>query len=333
MLEGKTCVVAGASGFLGGRLATLLAENGVAVRALVRESSVVNLPPTVPIFRCAFSDSDGLAQAFDGANILFNCAGHSSDWGPWKDFQEGNIDSVDHLCRAAALAGIGRLLHVSTTDVYGYPQVACDETHPLIDVGLPYNRSKIAGDRLARSLGKELGLEVAVIRPATIFGPRSHDWVVELSRELKAERVPLLKHGQTNAGLVLVDDVAQAMIELAAAPRLDGDAYNVVDPTPITWQSYFTTLCEVVGSRPPHLNLPVSLAVSTAYASEAVWRVLAIKSRPLFTRQVVYVMSRDQHYHVKKLQQAITNFPAIGLVRGIELTRAWLASESGSGVS
>lgn len=331
MLEGKTCVVAGASGFLGGRLATLLAENGVAVRALVRETSVVNLPPAVPIFRCAFSDADGLAQAFNGADILFNCAGHSSDWGPWKHFREGNIDMVDHLWRAAARAGIGRVLHVSTTDVYGYPRVACDETHPLIDVGLPYNRSKIAGDRLARGLGKELGLEVAVIRPATIFGPRSHDWVVELSRQLKSERVPLLDRGRTNAGLVFVDDTAHAMIALAALPRLDNDAYNVVDPTPLTWLSYFTALCEVIGSRPPRLNIPVSIAFVTAYASERAWQLLAMRSRPLFTRQVVYVMSRDQHYHVAKLQKTIANFPPIGLAQGIDLTRAWLALEYASG--
>lgn len=331
MLEKETCVVAGASGFLGGRLATLLAENGVAVRALVRASSVVDLPPAIPIFRSAFSDGNGLAQAFDGADILFNCAGHSSDWGAWKDFREGNIDSVDQLWRAAARAGIGRVLQVSTTDVYGYPRIACDESHPLIDVGLPYNRSKLAGDCLARELGKELGLEVGVIRPATVFGPRSHDWVVELSRQLKSERVPLLKHGQTNAGLVFVDDAAHAMIALAALPRLDVDAYNVVDPTPITWLNYFTQLCEVIGSRPPRLNIPVSIAFATAQVSEAAGRLLAMRRRPLFTRQVVYVMSRDQHYHVTRLREKVTDFPTVGLARGIDLTREWLAREYASG--
>ena len=264
-------------------------------------------------------------EALRGAGILFNCAGHSSDWGPWKEFSEGNIDSVGQLWIAAARAGVRRALHVSTTDVYGYPQIACDETHPLLDVGLPYNRSKIAGDVLARRMGRELGLEVSVIRPATIFGPRCHDWVIELSRELKAERVPLLRHGQSNAGLVFVDDVAHAMIGIAAAPEME-EAYNVVDPAPITWLSYFTTLCEVIGSRPPHFNIPVSVAFALARASESAWRVFGIKSRPLFTRQVVYVMCRDQHYRTEKLRTKI-DFPIVGLARGLELTRAWLEQE------
>ena len=327
MLEGTICVVAGASGFLGRRLAELLQQEGAAVRALVRPSSRVVLPQSIAIVRCPLADGEALAAALDGADILFNCIGHSADWGAWESFHEGNIESVEHLWRAAARAGVGRILHVSTTDVYGYPRSACDESQPLIDVGLPYNRSKIAGDRLARGLGSELGLDVTVVRPATIFGPGSHDWVLELGRLLQAGQVPTIRGGRTNAGLVFVDDVGYAMIELAAVSDAAGEAYNVVDPSPISWYAYLAGICEVMGARPPRVDIPEGLALSLAFLSETVWRCLGMKRRPLFTRHAVYVMCRDQHYGAAKLCEKIARFPRVGLAQGLDTTWAWLAEQ------
>ncbi|WP_175958491.1 NAD-dependent epimerase/dehydratase family protein [Burkholderia sp. BCC0405] len=328
MLENACCAVAGASGFLGRRVAELLLLRGADVRAIVRTSSQVAPIDTLRVFALDLDDADALTTALQGVTVLFNCIGHSSDWGPWSEFVDGNVDSVERLWRAAAAAGVKRIVHVSTTDVYGYPKAPCDERHMLTDVGLPYNRSKILGEALARRLAAELGLAVTIVRPATIFGPRSHDWVVELSRELRARRVPTLDGGHTHAGLVFVDDVADSLIGLAERSETVGEAYNVVDPQPIEWRRYFAELCETLNVRGPNIDIPSPLALAAARASEAAARLLRSKRRPLFTRHIALVMSRDQHYASAKLCRVLPEYPRVGLQRGLALTKTWLIHHS-----
>jgi nucleoside-diphosphate-sugar epimerase len=138
--------------------------------------------------------------------------------------------------------------------------------------------------------------------------------------------VPTLSGGRTHAGLVYVDDVALAMMSLAEKGG-GGDAYNVVDPEPISWRDYFAVLCAAMDIAPPRLDIPAGVAMGVARCSEALWRALRRETRPLFTRHVACVMSRDQHYSSDKLRRAVPEFPRIGLRRGLELTTAWLAAE------
>jgi nucleoside-diphosphate-sugar epimerase len=125
---------------------------------------------------------------------------------------------------------------------------------------------------------------------------------------------------------VYVDDVALAMMSLAGKGG-GGDAYNVVDPEPISWRDYFAVLCAAMDIAPPRLDIPAGVAMGVARCSEALWRALRRETRPLFTRHVACVMSRDQHYSSDKLRRAVPEFPRIGLRRGLELTTAWLAAE------
>src|SRR5262249_42866005 len=130
-------------------------------------------------------DAAALDAALRGVDLVFNCAGRSSDWGAWREFHSANVLGVRALLAAAhRAASVQRFVHVSTTDVYGYPLSGCDETHPIRDVGLPYNRSKAIGDRIAMQFHQRTGLPVTVVRPATVFGPESKDWCTEIARLL-----------------------------------------------------------------------------------------------------------------------------------------------------
>ncbi|HEX3499647.1 MAG TPA: NAD-dependent epimerase/dehydratase family protein, partial [Stellaceae bacterium] len=213
-----------------------------------------------------------------------------------------------------------------TTDVYGYPRTPGDETDELRDVGLPYNRSKGLGDALALRFCRETGLPITVVRPATIFGPRSKDWVVELGELLAAGWVVTIGRGAVPAGLVYVDDVAEAMIALAANPAAIGEAYNVVEPTSITWRAYFDRLADGLGVARPRFDLGPTTAYALGWLCEGVYRTLGMSSRPLFTRHVVCLLSRSQHYDARKLQAAVKAFPVIGVEEGMARTLAWLTA-------
>jgi nucleoside-diphosphate-sugar epimerase len=325
-----TDLVIGASGFLGRRLAEMLVARGDDVSLLARPSSRVDdLPGARRVIRCSLDDVDSLGRAMRDIRFVYNCAGFSSDWGIWEHFRAANIDGVANVLQAARHASVERVIHVSTTDIYGYPRKPCDETRGFHDVGLPYNRSKGLGDDLVLDFHRRTGLPVTLVRPATIFGPRSKDWVIELSRLLIAGRAVTVGGGRAPAGLVYVDDVADVMARLAATDNAVGEAYNVVDPTPIGWRDYFDRIADALGIAGPRLDIPDMVGFGLAHLSEAIYRLLRVESRPLFTRHVALLLTRDQHYDTAKLRGALPGFPATGLARGLALTTAWLGSPDG----
>jgi polyketide synthase len=329
MTPAPPCIlITGASGFLGGRLAEMVLARGEPVRLLLRPGSRISQAADrerVEIVRCEFADDAGLARAMTGIRTVHNCAGLSSDWGRWAAFRAANVDNPARLLAAARRAGtVERFVHVSTTDVYGYPETPGDESAALRDIGLPYNRSKVTGDALALRFCRETGLPVTVVRPATIFGPGSKDWVVELSALLEAGWAVTIAGGAVPAGLVYVDDVAEAMIALAGKPAANGEAYNIVDPHAVTWRGYFDRLADGLGVARPRLDLGARTAYGLGLLCETAYRALGMSSRPLFTRHVVRLLSRNQHYDSRKLAAAVSGFPAIGVEEGLARTLAWL---------
>jgi nucleoside-diphosphate-sugar epimerase len=325
-------LITGASGFLGRRLAEMVLARGETIRLLLRPSSRLDLATNgtderIEVARCEFNDSAGLTRAMAGNRTVYHCAGLSSDWGKWTAFRAANVDNVARLLEAARRAGtVERFVHVSTTDVYGYPETAGDETAKLRDVGLPYNRSKGLGDALALRFCRDTGLPVTVVRPATIFGPRSKDWVVELSQLLEAGWVVTIGRGAAPAGLVYVDDVVQAMIALAGDQAAIGEAYNIVDPQSMSWRNYFDRVADGIAVARPRFDLGPATAYALGFLCEGVYQALGMSSRPLFTRHVVRILSRDQHYDARKLQAAVKDFPAIGVEEGMARTLAWLTA-------
>jgi polyketide synthase len=319
-------LITGASGFLGRRLAEMVLARGDGVRLLLRHSSRLDLADDrLEIVRCALSDGAGLARAMTGIRAVYNCAGLSSDWGSWAQFRAANVDGVTSLLAAARRTGtVERFVHVSTTDIYGYPRQPCDERYGARDVGLPYNRSKGLGDTLALRFCRETGLPVTVVRPATIFGPHSKDWVVELSALLRSGWVVTIGGGAVPAGLVYVDDVVDAMLSLAENGAAIGEAYNVVDPSCLTWRDYFDALADGLGVARPRLDIGPMTAYGLGALCEAVYRAIGIASRPLFTRHVVRLLSRNQQYDARKLRGTVSDFPRIGVTEGLARTIAWL---------
>src|SRR5437879_1367484 len=127
-------LVTGASGFLGGRLAQVLVARGETVRILARATSdlhhLAGLP--IEIVRGDLSATTSIAAAVRGVTHVYHCAACSTDWAPDAVFNAANVAGVQNLLDAAQrVSGLQRFLHVSTTDVYGYPAVPCDESHPL----------------------------------------------------------------------------------------------------------------------------------------------------------------------------------------------------------
>ena len=320
-------LVTGASGFLGRRVAEMLAANGDQVRLLLRETSKLDLKGLegCEIVRAAFDDVPALTRAIGGAQIIYHCAGLSSDWGSWAEFQAANIDLVAKILEAALAAGsVERFVHVSSTDIYGYPETPCGEDAGFRDAGLPYNRSKGEGERVALEFHRRTGLPVTIVRPGTIFGPRAKDWVVELCHLLITRQALTVAGGRTSVGLVFVDDVVGAMMALARNPEAIGQVYNVVDPESLSWRAYMEAMAVAIGVARPWLDIGRRPALAICYVCEGLYRAIGAKSRPLFTRHLLLLMTRSQHFPIDRLRSVLPGFPTVGLKRGLETTFAWV---------
>jgi nucleoside-diphosphate-sugar epimerase len=324
-------LVTGATGFLGKRVVDLALERGHHVVALARPTSDLGSLSTtaVEIATGRLEDRESLARAVRGVGIVYHCAARSSDWGSWDEFYSSNVIGVRNLLEVSARAGtVSRFLHVSTTDVYGYPVVACGEEAGVRDVGLPYNRSKGLAEREVLRAHRETGLPITIVRPASIYGPRSKDWIVEIGRLLVQRQMILVNGGHARAGLVFVDDVAEAMMAAAVSPRTVGEAYNLRHPADTTWRTFCDALADLLGAPHARRSFPRWLLLGVGGVLERVGRLRAAR-RPLVTRHAVHLFSRDQGFLIGKAERDFGFAPAFDLDAGLAATRAWLDSADG----
>jgi len=322
-------LVTGASGFLGGRLAQVLVARGETVRILARPTSDLRHLSGLPIeiVQGDLAATASLATAVKNVTHIYHCAACSTDWAADHVFYAANVAGVQNLLDAARrVSGLQRFLHVSTTDVYGYPAVPCDESHPLTDIGLPYNRTKCQGEECVWQASRR-GLPVTVVRPATIYGPRSKDFGTEIAKLIRQGTMVLIDGGRSPGGFCYVDNAVDAIIQGATVLQALGRSYNLSDGTGEPWRRYIDALADGLGEPRPSINIPAALAFPLARGFESTHRLLRLPGRPLLTRHAVYLLTRDQEYVNEATRRDFGFSPAVTFEDGVSRTVDWLKSE------
>src|SRR5204862_4993996 len=114
---------------------------------------------------------------------------------------------------ASAVAAVERFVHFSTTDVYGYPGGrAVDEGHAATRFANWYAQSKLEAEAEVRRMDRADGLDAVVLRPATVYGPRSTEVVGAIAREIRRGRMVLIGRGRAVAGLCYIDNLVDAVM-------------------------------------------------------------------------------------------------------------------------
>jgi nucleoside-diphosphate-sugar epimerase len=318
-------LVTGASGFLGGRLAEVLAHEGEQVTVLARPGADLRHLSGVQVrVVCGgLTDQEALADAVRGVAQIFHCAAASTDWAPMEVYLESNVKGTEALLAAAReVPGLERFVHVSTTDVYGYPVVPCTESGALRDVGLPYNQTKILAEKAVWRKVREDGLPVTVVRPATIYGPRGKAFVTDIADLLRKGQMAHIGGGGTTGGFLYVDNAVDALIAAARSPATLGQAYNLTDETGVLWNEYVAALAEGLGCKPPWIDIPYEAAMTIAKVMEFPYRWL--KGRPMLTRHAVALLGRDQEYPCGKARVEFDFASKVSIEEGIERSVAWV---------
>ena len=184
-LAGKAVLVTGAGGFIGGHLVERLVRDGARVRAMCRYNSRNDrgtldwLEPEVvadvEVVPGELRDVESVAAAVEGTEVVLHLGAQIAipySYVNPRDFVEVNVLGTLNVAQAALRHGVQRVVHTSTSEVYGTAQtVPITEAHPL-EPQSPYAASKVAADKLMDSFHRSFDLPVTVLRPFNTYGPR-----------------------------------------------------------------------------------------------------------------------------------------------------------------
>ena len=264
------------------------------------------------------TDPASVATAMEGCDVVFNAMGLPEQWlADESMFDRVNAEGTRTIARAARAAGVRRLVHTSTEDVFhAEPGERFDESQvAAYPKGTAYERSKQRAEQLA--LSERDGLEVVIVNPAGVYGPgpsASVSFDQGLFEPLVRRRLPALPPG--GLGLVYVDGLAAGHL-LAAERGRDGERYILCD-THMSLRELAHAVVREAGRGwvPPTLPLPVARAM--AAGGEALSRV--IRRPPLLSRGQLYFFTWNAHPVATKAAEEL-GWTSTPLAEGLRRTR------------
>jgi NAD dependent epimerase/dehydratase len=238
----KSVLVTGGGGFIGSHLTEHLVELNANVKAFVRYNSrndwgLLELLPKktldqIEVIMGDLKDADAVRHAAKNIDIIFHLGSLIAI--PYsyihpRETIETNILGALNVLTAAKENSIEKLVHTSTSEVYGTARyVPIDEDHPLQGQS-PYSASKIGADKIAESFYRSFDLPVAIIRPFNTYGPRQSARAVIptiITQALTKEKIFLGSLHPTR-DYTYVKDVVEGFIKVAESPKSVGDVINI----------------------------------------------------------------------------------------------------------
>lgn len=264
-LKGKSILVTGSEGFIGSHLTERLVREGARVKAFVLYNSFgswgwldtldKDILKNIEIFAGDVRDPNGVREAVKGCEIVMHLAAliaipysyHSPDM-----YIDTNIKGTLNILQAARDLGVARVLHTSTSEVYGTAQfVPITEDHPLQGQS-PYSASKIGADQIALSFYRSFETPVAVIRPFNTYGPRQslRAFIPSVITQI-ASGAPEIRVGslEPTRDFSYVEDTASGFVSAATAQNVVGEVVNLGSGFEISMGDTVKMIKEMMGSK------------------------------------------------------------------------------------
>ncbi len=326
-LSGKTALVTGATGFLGGALALRLAQSeGVQVRALARRTgrdAHLRAVANIQVVMGDVTDSVRMREIMQGCDLVFHAAAMFD--GPLARQRTVNVQATHDLALQASDAGVTRFVHVSTIAVYGYRASGLiTEDTPQRPGNAPYNVSKAEGEAALLADADRLGLPYSIVRPGMIMGPRGKQWTDTLFKVGRRNPVIFVGDGQGTTYTVDVQDVVDLLVVCATHPQAIKQAFNCVMWPHATWRDYLLGFNRLAGGKgrwfglSPALMRPVGTLLDIP---------LRMRDTPQDLRDVVGFVAGDTRFSMAKAQDLLGWQPKIGIEAAIQRCEPYLREQ------
>jgi dTDP-glucose 4,6-dehydratase len=319
----QTALVTGAGGFIGGHLASAIVAAGGRVRAFLRYNSRNDrgtlewhdrsIVDELDVVFGDLRDSESVAAAVDGVDVVFHLGAQIAipySYVNARDFFETNVLGTLNVAEAALRAGVRRVVHVSTSEVYGTARfVPMTEDHPL-QAQSPYAASKIGADMLIESFARAHDLPMTIVRPFNTYGPHQSARAVIPTIITQALAGSTIRLGglETRRDLTFVTDTVAGLVSAAASDALIGRTVQLGTGVDASVAEIVDVVAQLLGQRltidvdnarvrPPHSEVDRLLSDPQLARASIGWRP-AVDLRTGLTATIEWIRSNANRYRV-----------------------------------
>jgi dihydroflavonol-4-reductase len=292
-------LVTGATGFLGRSLCLRLADEGTAVRALVRASAAVSAESAaleragVELAPGDVREPGSVRDAMRGCTHVVHLAARKTAAGtPASAYHAVNVRGTANVAEAARVEGITRLVYGSALGVHGFSTGALlDESSP-VRPNTPYRRTKWLGERLLREAHARHALPVVVARISTVVGAGARSWL-PFARLTQEGRLRLIGDGTNRMDLVPVDDLIDGLRRCAMVPGVEGRCYVLGSGEPWTVRAFAAAVAAALGAPAPDRGPPAAPYRALLHVASFVFRTTGLHSEFAHGREVLVTDKRS----------------------------------------
>jgi nucleoside-diphosphate-sugar epimerase len=329
----STCLITGATGFVGGHLAEACAGRGVKVRALVRSGTDASKLEKLgtEIVRGDLNDADALRRAVEGCEFVVHCAAKVGDWGPVEGYRQVNVEGLRALleaCRGSTT--LKRFIHLSSLGVYeARHHHQSDESVPLPAQHMDgYTQTKVESEKLALEYHRSHNVPVVVLRPGFIYGPGDRTVLPKLVENLKARRVRFIGSRKYAMNTIYVLNLVHAIGLALEKPGIDGQVFNLTDGEFVSKERFIDGIADGVGVPRPS-RWPVPLWIARPLARFMEWRARHRNTPepPRLTMARLKFLGLNLDFSIEKARRDLGYRPPYTFDQGLAATVAWYKAQ------
>ncbi|MEV8268413.1 NAD-dependent epimerase/dehydratase family protein [Microbacterium sp. NPDC076911] len=310
-------LVTGASGFLGGAVATELVAAGHEVRTLQRRPSGVE---GAADYLGSITDAAAVSRAVAGADAVVHLAAKVSLAGDPAEFHAINVEGTRTVLDAAERAEASRFVFVSSPSVaHAGTALAGVGAEPALPTHARgnYARTKAEAELLALARDSQT-MRVVAIRPHLVWGPGDTQLVERVVERARAGRLPLLSGGTALIDSTYIDNAASGIAAaLHRAEDAHGNAYVLTNGEPRPVGDLLAGICLAAGVTPPAWSVPSWLARAAGSGIEKAWAIKPGVDEPPMTSFLAEQLSTAHWFDQRETQRALDWAPAVSIDEGL----------------
>ncbi len=318
--------VTGATGFIGTHLLQRLLDDGHAVTVIVRQPSAISSMRERGVTAIAgdVGDPASLESAMDGSEVVFNLARAKAHGTRPRDVFAVNVDGARNVARAAAVSGVRRVIHCSSSAVYGSRAGLVNEASPL-RTDSAYARSKALGEQV---VSEECGARAVIARITAVLGPGGRSWL-PLFRSARAGRLRLVGEGSNKHHPADVSDIVEGLMRCAHANGAGGRVYNLAGPEPLSilrLRDALATAMQGPGAKPVRHPRAYPRSIIDLYYHAGRFSDRALGVRPPSFESVSF-LTADRVLDITRAREEIGFVPSVDVMTAASRTVQWMRAE------
>jgi nucleoside-diphosphate-sugar epimerase len=321
ILAMDSALITGAAGFVGQALSARLRDEGVSVAGVDLEADASS-----GIVAGDITSAGGWQRAAAGRELVIHTAAAvtntASDEFGWRVNVLGTKNAID----AAVAAGARRFVHFSSVRAFGdadFPDGVTEE-HPVRPDRSVYVNTKIASEQVALQAHAEGRIEVTIIRPGDVYGPRSRPWTILIVEAIRARQFLLPAMGKGIFSPAYIDNLVDGVMLAASNPEAVGQVFTISDGVGVTCKDFFGHYYRMLGRQGPR-TVPTAVAIGLSAGAEGVAALSRRKTE--VRRESIRYLARRGTYSIEKARTVLDYEPKIDLAEGMRRTEEWLRWE------